>query len=89
MNPTRHPSNNAVLGRPADMTDDECSALAVTRIVYDLANGDQVPASVSFWQLSPEQLALLNEGKRVWLSVMGTTHPPLMLGVEGDGRLQL
>lgn len=89
MNAIRHHSNNGTLGRPDGMTDAECQALPVTRIVYDLAGGDQAPASVSYWQPTAEQLALLNAGKPVWLSVMGHAHPPVMLGVEGDGRLEL
>jgi hypothetical protein len=33
------------------------------------------------------ELQLLNDGKAVRLSVLGRTHPPLALGVDGDGLL--
>lgn len=87
MKATRHLTNNAELGAPEGMSPDECQPLPITRIVYDLAGGGGLPACVSYWTPSPEQLALLNAGRPVWLSVLGTTHPPLCLGVEGDGRL--
>lgn len=82
-----HPSNNAELAAPPGMTPDQCQALPITRILYDQAGGGSIPACVSYWQPSEEQLALLNAGRPVWLSVLGMTHPPLCLGVEGDGRL--
>lgn len=84
-----HPSNNAELAPPEGMTPDQCQALTITRLVYDQAGGGGIPACVSFWRPTPEQMALLNSGRPVWLSVLGTTHPPLCLGVEGDGRLEL
>lgn len=33
------------------------------------------------------ELALIAAGNSVRLVVLGTTHPPLMLGVDGDGEL--
>lgn len=84
MRPTQHPSNNAVLGAPPGATIDECRALPITRILYQPGNSAAV---VSYWQPTAEQLELLNAGKPVWLSVMGTTHPPVAIGVDGDGRL--
>lgn len=83
MNPIHHPSNNSVLAPPPGMTPEQCAPLPITRVLYS----DQTPAVVSFWQPSAEQLALLNAGKPVWLSILGRTHPPPAIGVEGDGRL--
>lgn len=82
MRPTQHPSNNDVLQAPSGATVDECRPLPITRVRY----GD-VPGMVSYWQPTAEQLALLAAGKPVWLSVLGHTHPPLAIGVDGDGRL--
>lgn len=84
MTPRQHPSNNDVLGAPAGMPIDRCRALPITRIVYEPSG---TPAVVSYWQPSAEQLRLLNEGRAVWLSVWGRAHPPLAVGVDGDGRL--
>ena len=85
MNPTQHPSNNDLLGAPPDASIEECQALPITRVNYV----GVAPAVVSFWLPTAEQLALLNAGRLVWLSVIGHTHPPLAIGVDGDGRLEL
>ena len=84
MEPIHHPSANDVLGAPPGVQRDDCRALYITRVKYEPGG---MPAVVSYWQPTPEQLALLAAGKPVWLSVWGHTHPPLAIGVEGDGRL--
>lgn len=84
MRPTQHPSNNDVLRAPPGATVEQCRPLPITRVMY----GDPgVPGVVSYWQPSAEQLRLLNAGRPVWLSVLGVTHPPMAIGVDGDGRL--
>lgn len=79
MNRTQHPSNNAVLGAPAgwDQKELPCGALPITR-----TECQGVPAVVSFWRPTPEELAALNVGGSVALWVMGYTMPPVSLGVE-------
>lgn len=84
MKPHQHPSNNDVLAPPPGASADECQALPITRVVFHPSG---LPAVVSYWMPTPEQLQLLNEGKAVWLSAWGRTHPPVALGVDGDGRL--
>lgn len=84
MRPVQHPSNNDVLGAPKGATPDQCSALPITRIRYQPSG---VPAIVSYWQPTAEQLQLLNQGKPIWLSLWGSTMPPASIGVDGDGRL--
>ena len=84
MRPTQHPSNNDVLKAPAGATVDECRALPITRVLYQPSN---MPAVVSYWQPTPAQIELLKAGRPVWLSIVGHTHPPLAIGVDGDGRL--
>jgi hypothetical protein len=83
MNRHQHPTNNDVLGAPPGVPIDECNALPITRIQYS----DSTPAVVSYWRPSPAELALLARGSAVRLTVLGRTHPPLMLGVDGDGVL--
>lgn len=46
-------------------------------------NGKGTPAMVTAWQPTPEELARLNAGASVHLRVLGTVHPPVMVGV-GD-----
>ena len=83
MNRHQHPTNNDVLGAPPGVPLDECSALPITRIQHS----DGTPAVASFWHPTPTELALLAQGAAVRLTVLGMTHPPLMLGVDGDGVL--
>jgi hypothetical protein len=63
---------------------DECRPLAITRVIYEPSN---LHAVVSYWKPSAEELRLLNEGRAVYMSCWGATHPPIAIGVDGDGRL--
>ena len=81
MERTQHHTNNAVLGAPPGDTIEECRALPITRVHF--CGGEQ--ACISFWRPSAVELLLLAAGKPVRLCVMGGTHPPLSLGVDGDG----
>ena len=81
MRATQHRSNNDVLRAPPGSTIDECRALAITRIVY----ADGTPALTSYWQPSPNELRLLTEVRPVRIVVLGHTHPPISIGVKGDG----
>lgn len=82
MNRHQHPSNNDVLGAPPGVPLDECNALPITRVIWEDTGGDGV---VSYWMPSTAELALLAVGRPVRLTVLGRTHPPLALGVDGDG----
>jgi hypothetical protein len=83
VNRHQHPTNNDVLGAPPGVPLDECTALAITRVQYS----DGTPAVASYWLPTADELALLSQGRAVRLTVLGRTHPPLMLGVDGDGML--
>lgn len=82
MNRHQHPSNNSVLGAPPGVPFDECHALPITRVVFEETGS---PGVVSYWLPTPDELALLNAGAAMRLTVWGRTHPPLALGVDGDG----
>ncbi|MFC3457241.1 hypothetical protein [Massilia haematophila] len=79
MNRIQHPTNNAVLGAPAgwDQLELPCGALPVTRTQID-----GLPAVVSFWRPTAAELAALNAGGSIELSVLGHTMPPVSLGVD-------
>ncbi len=79
MRPTQHPSNNDVLRAPSGMTMDECRPLAVTRVQYE-GGGHGV---WSFWQPSEAERAAIAAGAIICVAVMGSTHPPIALGVDG------
>lgn len=79
MNKVQHPSNNAVLGAPAGWNQAElpCGALPITRTEV----GGQ-PVVVSYWRPTAWELAVLNAGGSVALSVLGTTMPPVSVDVD-------
>lgn len=83
MNRHQHPSNNDVLGAPRGATADECMALPITRVIW----AGPVEGVASYWMPTAAELALLNTGAAVRLSVIGRTHPPLYVGVDGDGLI--
>lgn len=83
MNRIQHPSNNAVLGAPPGTPIDECSALPITRVRY----ADGTDAVVSYWEPTHQELLLMATGAPIRLIVLGTTHAPLKLGVDGDGEI--
>ena len=83
MNRHQHPSNNDVLRAPAGVTIDDCMALPITRVQY----ADGTHAVVSYWLPTAEELERLNAGKAIGLLVMGVTHPPLFVAVDGDQGL--
>lgn len=83
MNRHQHRSNNDVLRAPPGVPIEECSALAITRIVYP--GGE--PAVASYWMPTADEIARLNAGKAVAVVLMGHTHPPLFLAVDGDESL--
>jgi len=81
MLPARIEDATRYLGAPKGWhpdTDGDCVHLAVRDEVRD-----GLPIMHSAWEPTPEELALLNAGARVYLSVVGTGHPPVALWV-GD-----
>lgn len=80
MKKVQHPSNNSVLEAPTGMTIEQCSALAVTRIEYTGENN--LPGIRSYWKPTEEELNYLNSGAFVMLEILGTTMPPVYIGVE-------
>lgn len=51
------------------------------RMNMQLPLGDDTPVMVSAWLPSPDELASLNAGAPIHLRIVGTAHPPVMLGV--------
>jgi hypothetical protein len=83
MNREQHPSNNAVLGAPPGVPHEQVHALPVTRVQH----ADGTMAIVSYWRPSAEEYKLIAEGSAIRLMVLGVNHPPVALGVDGDGIL--
>lgn len=81
MNPVQHRSNNDVLAPPRGATSAECRPLPITRVQFS----DGVQGVWSYWQPTDAERALIAVGAPVRISVIGLTHPPLHVGVDGDG----
>lgn len=76
----QHRLCNAELS-PAEGDEDSVDTLHVQR---GKIKGTDLVVTRSFWRPTPEELALLNNGGAVMLSVFGSTHAPLRLdGVPG------
>ncbi len=78
MNRVQHPSNNAVLGAPADWDQKQlpCGACPVTRTEVD-----GLPVVVSYWQPTAEEKAAIAAGAMVALWVVGTSMPPVSIEI--------
>ena len=79
MNKHQHHTNNAVLDAPAgwDQAHLLCTALQITRIDIE-----GMPAVVSYWKPSENELAMLAAGGSIALTVLGVTMPPVILAVD-------
>ena len=75
MVPTSFPESTRALSKPADMTDDECDPLCVADVLY--SNG--VHGILSCWKMTKEELEEVNRTGRVWLVVVGSVMPPVIL----------
>lgn len=50
-------------------------------MIHDTVNGPGTPCMVTAWIPTPEELALLVAGASVHVSILGTAHPPIVVGV--------
>lgn len=84
MIPKQHPSNNHVFGAPGGWDQDKlpCSALPVTLGPTDEGGWAGI---MSYWKPTDEELAVLNAGGLVKLTVLGRQHPVVSLGVDSHG----
>ena len=69
------------LGAPKDWNserDGDCGALAI----LDWQPTEGQNAMTSAWFPTPDEVRQINAGQPVYLTVWGTMHPPVMLGVK-------
>lgn len=59
-------------------TQEEYYALAILDEVVD-----GTPQMTSVWEPTPSELAHLNAGGAVRLTILGTVHPPVMISTQG------
>ena len=81
MNSYLHHTNNDVLGAPKGWEQAKlpCSALPITR-----TECDGIPAVVSYWKPTENEMAILAGGGSIALWVVGSTMPPVMLAVDAQ-----
>jgi len=79
MNKHQHHTNNDVLGAPKGWNQAQlsCEAHPITR-----TECDGIPAVVSYWKPTENELAILAAGGSIALWVIGSTMPPVMLAVD-------
>ena len=81
MNCYRHHTNNDALRAPNgwDQAHVPCNALPITR-----TECDGIPAVVSYWKPTENELAILAGGGSIALWVIGSTMPLVMLAVDAQ-----
>jgi hypothetical protein len=58
------------------------NGLAVRDVLMDeKVNGSNTPAMLTAWEPTPDELARLNQGAPIILSLLGAAHPPVLLAV--------
>lgn len=50
-------------------------------LINDSVTGPNTPAMVTAWFPTPDELAAINAGAPIHLTVVGTGHPPVMMSV--------
>lgn len=81
MIPKRIAGATRYLGAPEGWNPDadgDCAHLAIQDTQLD----GGTPVMVSAWEPTPAEIAALNEGKPVYLQIVGTSHPPVMVWVQ-------
>jgi len=78
MEPASFDQSNSVLSPPPGVGDDKCQSLCVWRG----ENSVGTPVVISCWKVTKEELDMWQRTGRVWLSVVGTTVPPVALFVQ-------
>jgi hypothetical protein len=73
MLPTDFKYRNLVLGKPENMTDEECMELPVYK--------DKIQY-ISCWKLNKEEMDLIAQTGTVYLRIFSSIHPPVMLDIE-------
>lgn len=71
------------LGKPAEMTDEQCAPLPVRVDIYADGLSTMVVMS-SAWLPTAEELARLNAGAPVHVAIYGAVHPPINVTVPED-----
>lgn len=80
MKPVKFKEANVEIGKPVDMTDEQCGALPAFKGV----DRDGFPVIVSCWEVSPSEMNRIRESGKIWLVVIGETTPPAHIATDID-----
>lgn len=69
------PESNIVLGKPRDMTDEQCSSVQALKGT-DI---DGIDFILTVWQPNHEDIQAINAGRPVLLKICGQGMPPVCL----------
>lgn len=87
MIPARIEGANVCFKRPEGTARDQSGDLFVRREVIEVGEArEQWSAMTSAWTPTPDELARLNAGASVHLTICGTAQPPVMLAVGSVPR---
>ena len=78
MKPVKTKHTNSILGAPKG--NENVIDLPITRLKYE----DGSNAIESCWELSKEELEIVNQTGKIYFVCMGVTHPPILLSVESE-----
>jgi hypothetical protein len=78
---TKNPRKTRELGKPKDWDEARDGACHVLEI-EDQVLGNGLPAMISLWTPTKDELDALIKGGSVRLHVYGTAHPPVWVDVE-------
>lgn len=78
MKPVDFPQANFTYTRPATMTAEQCGDLRVYKGNYP----GGPPVSISCFEVSDDELREIIKTKKIWLHVIGISHPPVSLTAE-------
>ena len=77
MKPVETSSTNTILTAPKGQ-ENSVFNLPVTRYTMQTPDGD-MDCVMSCWELTPEELKMIEETGKIYIHMSGNTHPPMML----------
>lgn len=88
------------IGKPKNMTDEECSSLAILQsyserpevrpefVMVGETEGPPYPFTLSCWQPSKEDIEAVNAGRPVWVRILThTVHPIGLFTTDEAGQI--
>jgi len=75
MVPTSFEKSNCILSPPEGVSLNDMGVLSA--YTGKLPNG--VPVIISCWKMTPKELKALETNGRIWLTVIGTETPPVLI----------